>query len=109
MEEWTQDEFLMRLKRKERGVYFLYTPFCGTCQLAERMLHIVKELLPNLPFGKMNLNLAPDLAQQFKIESVPCLLIYDGGNITEKIYAFHSVSHLYERLKKYNASSHSLE
>lgn len=102
MEEWTQDDFLKKLTDQQQGVLFLYTPFCGTCQLAERMLLIVKELLPGFPFGKANLNFAPELARQFKIESVPCLLIFKRGKIAEKIYAFHSVSHLYERLKEYD-------
>lgn len=102
MEEWTQNEFVKRLENGDKGAFFIYTPFCGTCQLAERMLHVVRELLPELSIGKINLNFAPELAQQFQIESVPCLLIFDRGKITEKIYAFHSVPYLYERLKEYH-------
>lgn len=103
MEEWTKDEFFKRLENKDQGAYFLYTPFCGTCQLAGKMLAVVQELLPNMPIGKGNLNFLPDLAQQLKIESVPCLLIFKDGNIVERIYAFHSVPYLYERLKEYDS------
>lgn len=28
---------------------YLYTPFCGTCQLASKMLTVVEEMLPALP------------------------------------------------------------
>lgn len=35
----------------EDDVYllYLYTPFCGTCQLASKMLTVVKEMLPLSP------------------------------------------------------------
>lgn len=31
---------------------YLYTPFCGTCQLASKMLTVVKEMLPDVAFYK---------------------------------------------------------
>ena len=36
----------------EDDVYllYLYTPFCGTCQLASKMLTVVKEMLPDVAF-----------------------------------------------------------
>lgn len=89
------------LDKEETVCLFVYTPLCGTCQLAERMLEVVKELFPGIPFYKTDINYMPERAVTWKIESVPCLLLFDGGNIVQKLYAFHSVTYLYETIKKF--------
>ena len=73
---------------------------CGTCAVASKMMSIIEQLLPQLQIGKANINFLEHIAYEHQIESVPCLLISDGGKVTEKIYAFQSVPFLYELLKK---------
>jgi len=82
------------------GLLYFYTPLCGTCQVASKMLQIVEELV-EVKMGKMNLNFYPDLAKNFAIESVPSLLIIRNGEVQETIYAFHSVPYLLEKIKDY--------
>ncbi|NPC94102.1 thioredoxin family protein [Bacillus sp. WMMC1349] len=79
---------------------YLYTPFCGTCQLAGTMLGVIDKLMTGVPFYKNNLNYSPTFAEQQKIKSVPCLVIYKKGKIVKKEYAFHSVSYLYDMIKQ---------
>lgn len=78
---------------------YTFTPLCGTCQVAGRMLDIAKEVLPIVPLEKVNLNYAKELAEEYQIESVPCLILIKDNQIIEKIYAFHSVPYLVDRLK----------
>jgi len=80
---------------------YLYTPICGTCQLAGRMLEIVKELFPHIKFCKTDINYMPERAVEWNIESVPCLLIFRNGELEKKIYAFQSVPYLYETIKSF--------
>lgn len=80
-------------------VYF-YTPMCGTCQVAGKMITILEELLPNIEFSKANVNFLPSVATKLAIESVPCLLMFENGVVKEKIYAFHSVPFLYDKIKE---------
>ena len=42
---------------------YIFTPLCGTCQLAGKMLDIAKEVLPNASLEKVNLNYAKELAE----------------------------------------------
>ncbi|WP_458411997.1 thioredoxin family protein [Schinkia sp. CFF1] len=88
----------------ENGVVFVYcyTPLCGTCQLAGKMLEVVQEAFPTLRIYKCNLNYFPNKAEQYLIESVPCLLIWQSGKIQEKIYAFQSVQNLFDIVKRYH-------
>mgnify|MGYP001055499939 CR=1 FL=1 len=99
MELWTKDQILKKYESGERGVLFLHTPFCGTCQLAEKMIRVVEQLLPDMVIGKADINYLPDLAERFRISSVPCLLIFEHQEIQNKIYAFPSVLDIYEQLK----------
>ncbi|MFN2744180.1 MULTISPECIES: thioredoxin family protein [Bacillus] len=94
-----QEQELKQLEQKT-CVLYLYTPFCGTCQLAGKMLEVVDEMLADIPFYKNNLNYSPSFAKQHEIESVPCFILYQNGRIVKKGYAFHSVSYLYETIKQ---------
>jgi len=72
---------------------FIHSPFCGTCHVAEGMLRQIEEALNQDIFLNMNASLHPEFMMENKVESVPCLLIKQNGNI-EKIYAFHSVANI---------------
>ncbi len=95
-EQWSQ--YL-----KTDGVQFIYfyTPMCGTCQLASKMLEVVNETILTFHFNKCNLNYFPAVASEYEIESVPCLTIFQDGKIVEKIYAFKSVTYIYNIVNNY--------
>nr|WP_206765589.1 thioredoxin family protein [Paenibacillus dendritiformis] len=83
---------------------YVYSPFCGTCRLAERMLALLEQSYPQLAIASADVLEAFELVQAHRIESVPCLLLWGGEPPEreirpEKIYAFHSVTYMYERLK----------
>ena len=70
---------------------FLYTPLCGTCMAARKMLDVLYAMDNQLPLYTCNMNLAPELAKAWMIESIPCIVVLKQGRIVEKIYAMGSV------------------
>jgi thioredoxin-like negative regulator of GroEL len=100
MNDWNLDEVSSFLNNHSSGLIYFYTPLCGTCQVASRMLEVIEKMV-DVTLGKMNLNFYPVLAEKFEIESVPCLLFIKDGKVVEMIYAFHSVPFLYEKIKQY--------
>lgn len=100
MQEWSHEIFDKVWKENKTTLLYIYTPLCGTCQVASKMLSVTAEFFPELPIGKIDLNYAPQLAEQWEIESVPCLLIFQEEKLVEKIYAFHSVPYLFNLVKK---------
>ena len=100
MEEWTRQEWETTSMNEDMTAYYLYAPMCGTCQVASKMLSVVKEMVVDVKIGQANLNFVESLAKDYQIESVPCLLITEQGKVRDKIYAFHSVPYLYEKLKR---------
>ncbi|WP_045518004.1 thioredoxin family protein [Neobacillus niacini] len=99
MNDWNLDEVSSFLNNHSSGLIYFYTPLCGTCQVASRMLHVIENMV-DVKIGKINLNYYPELAERFEIESVPCLLFIKDGELLEMIYAFHSVPFLYEKIKQ---------
>ncbi|UII55452.1 thioredoxin family protein [Cytobacillus spongiae] len=99
MQEWIPNDFSENIAKAEITFLYMYTPLCGTCQMAGKMLQVVTELLPNQNWGKINLNYIPDHSESWEVESVPCLAVFKSGELIEKIYAFHSVPYLLDKLK----------
>ena len=101
MNNASQEDIKMIFSNNEPAVLYFYTPLCGTCQVAGKMLSIVEQMIPEIPFSKADLNYLPGIAETYFIESVPCLLVIKDGLIQEKIYAFKSVPYLYDLIKQY--------
>ena len=94
METWTREEWETVKNNAEKVLYYLYTPICGTCMVASKMMDVVEVMKQDIPMGKADLNYIQDVAVDYEIESVPCLLITENGVVKEKIYAFQSVPDL---------------
>ncbi|WP_102344981.1 thioredoxin family protein [Bacillus sp. Marseille-P3661] len=101
MEEITSEQISSNIEQNNVYFGYFFTPLCGTCQLAAKMLNVITEMFADLPIHKCNLNYAASFGEELKIESVPCLIIWQNQKIVEKIYAFHSVHYLYDMVKKY--------
>lgn len=99
MQEWSREIINEAVAGDQISLIYLYTPLCGTCQVAGKMLTVIEELLPNVSIGKTDLNYMPDLAEKWEVESVPCLLIFKRGKLEEKVYAFQSVPNLLNKIK----------
>ncbi len=83
----------------------IYTPFCGTCQLAERMLEIVQAAGIAMPLRKLNINYAPALREAWKVASVPCLALLRNGAPIHMEYTMKSVDHLYSLIRSHTAAA----
>lgn len=86
---------------KGNVLLYIFTPFCGTCAVAKGMLSKIEAVHGQNIFHEMNASLHPDFMKEYKIESVPCLLIMEGQAVKEKIYAFRSTGNIYSYLMEY--------
>jgi len=82
-----------------RAAILFTSPFCGTCQLAIKMLHIAGTAGINYSLQQININFAPAFREQWKIKSIPCLVLLRNGKVHEQIYAMNSVDELYKKLQ----------
>lgn len=113
LREITEQEWLTQMEKKVetvqaeteretetgREALFFVTTLCGTCQLAEKMLEIVLASGPCIPVSKLNINYTPKLREQWRIASVPCLIVLQDGEPIRQEYAMRSVVDLSEWLR----------
>jgi thioredoxin-like negative regulator of GroEL len=85
--------------------FFLYfeTPLCGTCKMGKKMMEVAIETVRaqrgnNLQTGVCNINEMPELADQYGITSVPCLMVLSRGMAVKKIYALQSAGNIYQTM-----------
>ncbi|WP_349774308.1 thioredoxin family protein [Oceanobacillus luteolus] len=82
-------------------ILFIYSTFCGTCTVARAMLEKIEEIHNQTIFLEMNANFEEPFLHEYKIESVPCLLIVENNEVKEKIYTFYSTGNIYRYLYEY--------
>ncbi|MCR6096464.1 thioredoxin family protein [Salipaludibacillus agaradhaerens] len=75
---------------------YLYTPLCGTCQLARSFIELAEKAYGESFIYELDLNYFKNGAQLWGIESVPCLVKIAEGKPIKKLYAFESVSTVFE-------------
>lgn len=98
IQNWTREQWEQSKLDFPVSVFYLYTPMCGTCAVASKMVEVISVMKPELQIGKADLNYVEELAVDYEIESVPCLLIQKNGEVVHKIYAFKSIPHLLEKI-----------
>ncbi|MBP1969502.1 protein-disulfide isomerase-like protein with CxxC motif [Virgibacillus natechei] len=94
-------EITNEVLEQDSYILYIYTPFCGTCHVARTMLTKIESVHKETIFYQMNASLYAEFMQEHKIESVPCLLIKEGNEVKEKIYAFRSIANIYSYLTEY--------
>ncbi|HAX73177.1 MAG TPA: thioredoxin [Firmicutes bacterium] len=101
LKDVTYQELKTIINESNVTVVMAHTPTCGTCVVAKKMLQIISATLTQVPIVAINLNYNEQMAKDFEIMSVPCILIYKNTNCVEKIYAFQSVPYLYKKITHY--------
>jgi thioredoxin 1 len=77
-----------------------YAPWCGPCRRLSPMLDKMAGPFTNkVKFVKVNVDEAPALSKQFKIEAIPLLLFFKNGKVIDSIVGLPSSDELNSRLQ----------
>jgi len=76
-----------------------YAEWCGPCKMMAPVLEeLSAEYDGKWKIGKCNVDENPNLAGMFSISSIPSLLFFKDGEVTDKILGFQSKEALKEKL-----------
>ncbi len=79
-----------------------WAEWCGPCQM---MLPVLEEFSTKMEgkmkVGKLNVDENPTIAQQFRVMSIPTLIIFKDGEYFETLVWVHSADQLDEICGKY--------
>ncbi len=78
-----KDSFEKIINQKIALVDF-WAPWCMPCQMLTPQLEDLSNDLPDLIIAKVNVDDEPELAMKYNINSIPCLILFENGNLTNK-------------------------
>ncbi len=77
-----------------------YATWCGPCKLlSPRVERVAAEFSGRVKFMKVNVDEAPTLAQRFRIEALPTLLVFENGKVKDTLVGLQSEGELRKRLR----------
>lgn len=88
-------------KKQSIRIYFCYTPLCGTCKLAKKMLEHWSTNHSDTSIHAVNINVNRNLAMKWKIKSVPYVVVFVNGMKAHEFYKFQSIENIERQLSAF--------
>lgn len=77
-----------------------WADWCGPCRMAAPIIdEIAAETAGKVKVGKVNVDTDIELAQRYRIASIPTFLVFKNGELTEKTIGLQSKEDLMNLLK----------
>ena len=76
----TKENFQAEITKSDKPVLVdFWAVWCGPCQMMAPILHELETEMPDVQIGKVNVDEQMDLARQFRVVSIPTLIIFKNG------------------------------
>ena len=82
------DELIMNIGKPV--LLDFWAPWCGPCQKVGPIVEQLGEELEDIIVGKVNVDEEMELAKQFRVMSIPTLVVIKGGEVSAKAVGFRS-------------------
>ncbi len=79
-----------------------WAPWCGPCKaLTPTIDKLAAELDGKVKIVKLNIDESPEIAGKYSIMSIPTLLIFDKGNVSEQLVGLVQKEKIIDKLNKH--------
>ena len=87
------------LKNSHPVLVDFWAPWCGPCRIIGPVLEkISKEYSNKLKFTKLNVDDAQEIAAQFDVRGIPCMIVFGGGSETDRIIGAYPEAELRKKI-----------
>ena len=76
-----------------------WAAWCGPCSMLSPIVEKLAEEHPEIAFGKVNVDEAPEIAQRYQISAIPTLLLFRDGKPVDMSVGVKSKAELEKFLK----------
>ena len=96
----TKENFQAEITKSDKPVLVdFWAVWCGPCQMMAPILHELEAEMPDDQIGKVNVDEQMDLARQFRVVSIPTLIIFKNGQEVQRMVGVTSKEELKDALK----------
>ena len=99
VKEINQKEFSDVIKSDKKVLVDCYATWCGPCKMLSPIIDSLSEEVTNVEFYKLDVDGAEEVATKYDIMSIPTLLIFENGEVINRVVGLQSKDNLKELLK----------
>lgn len=96
----TKDEFKLILNDNEVVLVDFWATWCGPCQMISPIIEqIADEFAPKMPVVKIDIDQNRELAEEYKIMSIPTVILFKNGKETTRLIGAKSSAEYISEIK----------
>ncbi len=95
----TSDNFESEVLNSDKPVLLdFYADWCGPCKMIAPFIHEISEERTDIKVGKVNVDDESELANMFRVSSIPTIIIMKDGKISNQSIGYRSKDELLKLL-----------
>ena len=96
----TKENFQAEITKSDKPVLVdFWAVWCGPCQMMAPILHELETEMLDVQIGKVDVDEQMDLARQFRVVSIPTLIVFKNGQEVQRMVGVTSKEELKAALK----------